>query len=53
LIPVPFSSVVFPCIVLTMIAPGIAAAAILCFLCAWNDIFFVSGLTAGAVKGQG
>jgi ABC-type glycerol-3-phosphate transport system permease component len=35
-----------------MIAPGIAAAAILCFLCAWNDIFFVSGLTAGAV-GQG
>jgi ABC-type glycerol-3-phosphate transport system permease component len=52
LIPVPFSSVVFPCIVLPMVAPGIAAAAILCFLCAWNDIFFVSGLTAGAV-GQG
>jgi hypothetical protein len=31
--------------------PGIAAAAILCFLCACNDSFVVSGLTAGAVKG--
>lgn len=37
--------VVFLEIVLPMVAPGIAAAAILCFLYAWNDFFFALILT--------
>jgi multiple sugar transport system permease protein len=36
---------VFLRIVLPMVAPGIAAAAILCFLYAWNDFFFALILT--------
>jgi multiple sugar transport system permease protein len=37
--------VVFLKIVLPMVAPGIAATAILCFLYAWNDFFFALILT--------
>ncbi|QPF86571.1 carbohydrate ABC transporter permease [Bradyrhizobium genosp. L] len=37
--------VVFTKIVLPMVAPGIAATAILCFLYAWNDFFFALILT--------
>jgi multiple sugar transport system permease protein len=37
--------VVFLQIVLPMVAPGIAATAILCFLYAWNDFFFALILT--------
>jgi len=36
---------VFTMIVLPMVAPGIAATAILCFLYAWNDFFFALILT--------
>jgi len=36
---------VFLLIVLPMVAPGIAATAILCFLYAWNDFFFALILT--------
>jgi multiple sugar transport system permease protein len=36
---------VFTQIVLPMVAPGIAATAILCFLYAWNDFFFALILT--------
>jgi multiple sugar transport system permease protein len=36
---------VFTLIVLPMVAPGIAATAILCFLYAWNDFFFALILT--------
>ena len=36
---------VFTRIVLPMVAPGIAATAILCFLYAWNDFFFALILT--------
>jgi multiple sugar transport system permease protein len=36
---------IFTQIVLPMVAPGIAATAILCFLYAWNDFFFALILT--------
>jgi multiple sugar transport system permease protein len=36
---------IFTRIVLPMVAPGIAATAILCFLYAWNDFFFALILT--------
>jgi len=36
---------IFSRIVLPMVAPGIAATAILCFLYAWNDFFFALILT--------
>jgi len=37
-------------IVLPMVAPGIAAAAILCFLYAWNDFFFALILTRTSAR---
>jgi multiple sugar transport system permease protein len=37
--------IVFLKIVLPMVAPGVAATAILCFLYAWNDFFFALILT--------
>jgi multiple sugar transport system permease protein len=41
---------VFLKIVLPMVAPGIAAAAILCFLYAWNDFFFALILTRTSAR---
>jgi len=41
---------VFLKIVLPMLAPGIAAAAILCFLYAWNDFFFALILTRTSAR---
>jgi multiple sugar transport system permease protein len=42
--------VVFLKIVLPIVAPGIAAAAILCFLYAWNDFFFALILTRTSAR---
>jgi len=41
---------VFLKIVLPMVAPGIAATAILCFLYAWNDFFFALILTRTSAR---
>jgi multiple sugar transport system permease protein len=41
---------VFLQIVLPMVAPGIAATAILCFLYAWNDFFFALILTRTSAR---
>ena len=41
---------VFLQIVLPMVAPGIAATAILCFLYAWNDFFFALILTRSEAR---
>jgi multiple sugar transport system permease protein len=41
---------VFLRIVLPMVAPGIAATAILCFLYAWNDFFFALILTRTSAR---
>ncbi|WP_426435345.1 carbohydrate ABC transporter permease [Bradyrhizobium genosp. P] len=41
---------VFTQIVLPMVAPGIAATAILCFLYAWNDFFFALILTRTSAR---
>ena len=42
--------VIFTRIMLPMVAPGIAATAILCFLYAWNDFFFALILTRTAAR---
>jgi multiple sugar transport system permease protein len=42
--------VIFLKIVLPIVAPGIAAAAILCFLYAWNDFFFALILTRTSAR---
>jgi multiple sugar transport system permease protein len=42
--------IVFLKIVLPIVAPGIAAAAILCFLYAWNDFFFALILTRTSAR---
>ncbi len=42
--------IVFLKIVLPMVAPGIAATAILCFLYAWNDFFFALILTRTSAR---
>jgi multiple sugar transport system permease protein len=41
---------IFVRIVLPMVAPGIAATAILCFLYAWNDFFFALILTRTSAR---
>ena len=41
---------IFLKIVLPMVAPGIAATAILCFLYAWNDFFFALILTRTSAR---